>query len=223
MPHPGPHTQRPSGGFTLIEVLVALVVMSVLAGLSWQAVDAMVRTRQAVDQQSQRLVVLGTALAQWEQDLQQVLADAPLPALHFDGARLRVLRRVPGGVQLVVWSVRNGQWQRWASAPTALEAELLQGWAQAPQLLGREPGHITLAQGVGGWQLYFFRGNAWSNAQSSGDLVNPSTNPGAGQPSPPGAPTRERLPQGVRLVMNLQGASGVGTLQRDVLVPGGQP
>ena len=223
MPHPGPHTQRPSGGFTLIEVLVALVVMSVLAGLSWQAVDAMVRTRQAVDQQSQRLVVLGTALAQWEQDLQQVLADAPLPALHFDGARLRVLRRVPGGVQLVVWSVRNGQWQRWASAPTALEAELLQGWAQAPQLLGREPGHITLAQGVGGWQLYFFRGNAWSNAQSSGDLVNPSTHPGAGQPSPPGAPTRERLPQGVRLVMNLQGTSGVGTLQRDVLVPGGQP
>ena len=223
MPRPGSHTQRPSGGFTLIEVLVALVVMSVLAGLSWQAVDAMVRTRQAVDQQSQRLVVLGTALAQWEQDLQQVLADAPLPALHFDGARLRVLRRVPGGVQLVVWSVRNGQWQRWASAPTALEAELLQSWAQAPQLLGREPGHITLAQGVGGWQLYFFRGNAWSNAQSSGDLVNPSTNPGSGQPSPPGTPTRERLPQGVRLVMNLQGASGVGTLQRDVLVPGGQP
>ena len=223
MPRPGPHTQRPSGGFTLIEVLVALVVMSILAGLSWQAVDAMVRTRQAVDQQSQRLVVLSTALAQWEQDLQQVLADAPLPALHFDGARLRVLRRVPGGVQLVVWSVRNGQWQRWASAPTALEAELLQSWAQAPQLLGREPGHITLAQGVGGWQLYFFRGNAWSNAQSSGDLVNPSTNPGAGQPSPPGAPTRERLPQGVRLVMNLQGASSVGTLQRDVLVPGGQP
>ena len=223
MPHPGPHTKRPSGGFTLIEVLVALVVMSVLAGLSWQAVDAMVRTRQAVEQQSQRLVVLGTALAQWEQDLQQVLTDAPLPALHFDGARLRVLRRAPGGVQLVVWSLRNGQWQRWASAPTALEAELLQGWAQAPQLLGREPGHITLAQGVSGWQLYFFRGNAWSNAQSSGDLVNPSTNPGAGQPSPPGAPTRERLPQGVRLVMNLQGASGVGTLQRDVLVPGGQP
>ena len=223
MPRPGPHTQRPSGGFTLIEVLVALVVMSVLAGLSWQAVDAMVRTRQAVEQQSQRLVVLGTALAQWEQDLQQVLTDAPLPALHFDGARLRVLRRAPGGVQLVVWSLRNGQWQRWASAPTALEAELLQGWAQAPQLLGREPGHITLAQGVSGWQLYFFRGNAWSNAQSSGDLVNPSTNPGAGQPSPPGAPTRERLPQGVRLVMNLQGASGVGTLQRDVLVPGGQP
>ena len=76
---------------------------------------------------------------------------------------------------------------------------------------------------MGGWQLYFFRGNAWSNAQSSGDLVNPSTNPGAGPPSPPGTPTRERLPQGVRLVMNLQGASGVGTLQRDVLVPGGQP
>ncbi|MFM8343813.1 MAG: type II secretion system protein J [Betaproteobacteria bacterium] len=223
MPRPDPHIQRSSGGFTLIEVLVALVVMSVLAGLSWQAVDAMIRTRQAVEQQSQRLVVLGTALAQWEQDLQQVLTDAPLPALHFDGARLRVLRRAPGGVQLVVWSVRNGQWQRWASAPTALEAELRQTWAQAPQLLGREPGQITLAQGAGAWQLYFFRCNAWSNAQSSGDLVKPGTNPGTGQPSAAGAPTRERLPQGVRLVMSLQGVSGMGALQRDVLVPGGQP
>ncbi|MFM8636241.1 MAG: hypothetical protein ACKOER_00615, partial [Betaproteobacteria bacterium] len=93
----------------------------------------------------------------------------------------------------------------------------------APQLLGREPGHITLAQGVGAWQLYFFRGNAWSNAQSSGDLVNPGTNPGTGQPSAAGAPTRERLPQGVRLVMGLQGESGLGALQRDVLVPAGQP
>ncbi|MBM3388185.1 MAG: prepilin-type N-terminal cleavage/methylation domain-containing protein [Betaproteobacteria bacterium] len=213
----------PAQGFTLIEVLVALVVMSILAGLSWQAVDAMVRTRQAMDQQSQRLVVLGTAMAQWEQDLQGLLNDAPLPAVHFDGARLRLLRRSPEGVQLVVWSLRDGRWLRWADRPTALEADLAQAWAQAPQLLGREPGHITLAQGVESWQLYFFRGNAWSNAQSSGDLATPSPGQPPGQAGTPTVPGRERLPQAVRLVLSLQGESALGTLRRDVLLPGGQP
>ena len=107
-------------GFTLVEVLVALVVMSILAGLSWQAVDGLVRTREAVQVQNGRLVVMGTALAQWEQDLQALLTDGPVPAIHFDGARLRLTRRAPEGVQLVVWSLRQGVWQRWASPPTPL-------------------------------------------------------------------------------------------------------
>lgn len=210
-------------GFTLVEVLVALVVMSILAGLSWQAVDGLVRTRDAVQAQSARLVVMGTALAQWEQDLQALLTDGPVPAIHFDGARLRLTRRAPQGVQLVVWSVRQGVWQRWAAPPTSLESELAQSWASVPQMQGREPGHITLAEGVTGWQLYFFRGNAWSNAQSSADLLGAGAESSNGQlPGRPATP-RERLPQGVRLLMTLQGDSVLGTLNRDVLLPGGQP
>lgn len=212
-----------SKGFTLIEVLVALVVMSILAGLSWQAVDGMVRTRNAVEDQSKRVVVMGTALAQWEQDLQGLLTEGPLPAVHFDGARLRITRRVPQGVQLVVWSLRQGVWQRWAAPPTTLESQLAQSWAQVPQMQGREPGHITLAEGVTGWQLYFFRGNAWSNAQSAADLVASGVAASQGNQGGRALPNRERLPQGVRLVMTLQGESGNGTITRDVLIPGGQP
>lgn len=213
----------PQQGFTLVEVLVALVVMSILAGLSWQAVDGMVRTRTAVEEQNRRVVVMGTALAQWEQDLQGLLTDGPMPAAHFDGARLRLTRRVPEGVQLVVWSLRQGVWQRWAAAPTALESQLAQSWAQVPQMQGREPGHVTLAEGVTGWQLYFFRGNAWTNAQSAGDLVAGGVAASQGVAAGRALPNRERLPQGIRLVMTLQGPSGSGTLTRDVLVPGGQP
>jgi len=213
----------PRSGFTLVEVLVALVLMSILAGLSWQAVDGMVRTRDAVQAQSSRLVVMGTALAQWEQDLQALLTEGPLPAIHFDGARLRLTRRVPEGVQLVVWSLRQGVWQRWAAAPTTLETQLALSWAQVPLMQGREPGHITLAEGVTGWQLYFFRGNAWANAQSSADLVSGEVSSSSrGAPGRPGA-NRERLPQGVRLLMTLDGPAGEGSLTRDVLVPGGQP
>jgi general secretion pathway protein J len=201
---------------------VALVVMSILAGLSWKAVDGMVRTRESVEAHSRRLVSIGTAMAQWELDLQELLTEGPVPAVHFDGARLRLTRRTPQGVQLVVWSLRQGVWQRWAAPPTTLELQLTQTWAQVPQMLGTEPGHITLAEGVTGWQLYFFRGNAWSNAQSAADLVSSGVAASQGQQAGRPAPNRERLPQGVRMVMTLEGESGTGTITRDVLVPGGQ-
>jgi len=42
-------------------------------------------------------------------------------------------------------------------------------------LIGTEEQQVQLLQGATEWQLYFFRGNAWSNAQSSaGTTVVPS-------------------------------------------------
>lgn len=35
-----------AGGFTLIEVLVALLIMAILATLSWQGLDGIVRARE---------------------------------------------------------------------------------------------------------------------------------------------------------------------------------
>ena len=207
-------------GFTLVEVLVALVVMAILSGLAWQAVDGMVRSRDAVQSTIERHVNLNTALSQWETDLQGLVADAPMSSLHFDGLRLRMVRRSPQGAQIVVWSLRQGQWQRWTAAPTVQEVQLVQTWAQSAQFTGREPGHVTLAQGVTGWQLYFFRGNAWTNAQSTGDVVASGVAASQGNAV---VPPKERLPLGVRLVMTMDGPSGQGTLTRDIVVSGGQP
>lgn len=205
-------------GFTLVEVLVALVVLSILTGLAWQAVDSLTRSRSLVQATMERGLRLNTALAQWEQDFQDLIAEGPVASVHFDGARLRLLRATPQGGQLVVWSVRGGTWQRWASAPTPLEAPLVSQWAAAATLSGREAGHVTVATDVAGWQLFFFRGNAWANAQSAGDLVAAGVAAAQGASAP--AVVRERLPQGVRLVLQLNDG---GSISRDVLVPGGQP
>lgn len=205
-------------GFTLVEVLVALVVLSVLAGLAWQAVDSLTRSRSVVQATMDRGLRLNTALAQWEQDFQDLFAEGPVPSVHFDGARLRLLRATPQGGQLVVWSLRSGTWQRWASPPTPLEAPLVSQWAATGAQTGREPGHVDVVTNVAGWQLFFFRGNAWANAQSAGDLVAAGVAAAQGASAP--AMVRERLPQGVRLVLQL--ADGA-TITRDVLVPGGQP
>ena len=56
-------------GFTLVEVLVALVGLALMAGLSWRGLDSMMRTRDASQQRVDEVAVLQTALAQWRTDL----------------------------------------------------------------------------------------------------------------------------------------------------------
>jgi general secretion pathway protein J len=211
---------RRQQGFTLAEVLVALALMALLATISWRGVTSMTEAKQSADARVNETLRMGTVLAQWEQDLQQVHDTALVPSLAFDGASLRLVRRQPDGVQIVTWSLRESRWQRWAS-PMATSAQGLQdAWLASQQLLGNEPGQLTLFEGLGGWQIYFYRNNAWTNAQSSGDLIAP--NPGVGASAPQQA-QRSRLPDGVRVVLTLNSSGGEGdvgrTITRDILVP----
>ncbi|MCY7315279.1 MAG: prepilin-type N-terminal cleavage/methylation domain-containing protein [Rubrivivax sp.] len=196
-------------GFTLVEVLVALMIMAILAGLSWQGLDAVMKARDASRESINRTTRLTTVLVQWQQDLEAIYDSGVVPALEFDGQTLRLTRRVDDGVALVAWSVRGGVWQRWSSAAVQRSGALQENWLASQQFLGNEPGQLKVADGATEWQLYFFRGNAWSNAQSSaGTSSNPS------QPPPAGPPPVQRadLPQGVRIVITLP----AGKLTRDV-------
>ena len=198
---------RRAAGFTLVEVLVALLAMAILSGFAWQALDGVLRTRDASREQIDRSTRLATVLTQWEQDLQAVHDSGIVPTLAFDGQTLRLTRRVEGGVALVAWALRNGRWQRWAGPPQIYARELQESWLRSQQLLGNEAGQLTVAESVGEWQVYFYRGNGWSNAQSSGDLVAPPDLSASGV-----APQRVALPTAVRLVITLDGRK----LTRDI-------
>jgi general secretion pathway protein J len=236
-------SHRPAG-FTLVEVLVALLIMAGLAALAWRGLDGIVRARDGSNEVMDRSLRLNTIVTQWEQDLQAVQDTGAVPPLSFDGQSLRLTRRVEGGIALVVWAVRGGTWQRWAAPVATRSSELGNHWLRSQQLLGNEAGQLSVAPATD-WQVYFYRGNAWTNAQSTGDFVQqraevapppqtPGSAPptseitgGANPPTPPplpapaAAPTlqlREQLPDAVRLVITLQ----PGTLTRDIaLGPGG--
>jgi len=206
-----PVPARSARGFTLVEVLVALLIMGVIAAMAWQGVDGMVRSRDISAARLDQQLRLQSVIAQWEADLDQVQDSGIVPALQFDGANLRMTRRNAGGLQLVVWSLRGESWTRWTAPPVTHVVALQEQWMRSQQLLGNEPEQLKVMTGVSGWQLYFWRGNGWSNAQSTGDVAQPGRD-ASGTPV-----LRQLLPEGVRLVLTFgEGAPVVGTLTRDL-------
>lgn len=203
-------------GFTLVEVLVAMMVMAIMAVMAWQGVDGIVRSRDASQVRLEQTLRLNTVVAQWEQDLASIQVNPAGPdALKCDGASVRLTRRTPDGLQVVAWSFRpddsGGAWVRWAGPAVTTTGALQDSWLSSQQLQGGEPGSLKTLSGVQGWQVYFYRNNGWSNCQSSGDVTAPT--PG-GTLAPPTA-----LPSGVRVVLSFAPGSGLnGDLTRDTLV-----
>ena len=229
----------PRRGFTLVEVLVALVIMAVVAAMGWQGVAGMSRAREIATAASERTLRLSAVVGQWEADLAAVYDSPQVPGLSFDGASLRIARRTEDGVQLVVWSLREGLWRRWPGPVSRRAGELQQAWLASQQLQGNEPGQLQLLDGVTDWQLYFWRGQGWSNAQSSGDLVerpraaapaaSAASTPDGGAAAPVGGASapiatssngaRTQLPSGVRLQIDLP----EGRILRDVMLSPAPP
>jgi general secretion pathway protein J len=191
-----------SRGFTLVEVLVALVVMAIMSLMAWQGVDGIVRARDANQERLEQTLRLETVIAQWEQDLASLQESPAVPALTCDGRSVRLTRRTEGGLQVVAWTLRpdnnaTSLWQRWAGPAVTTTTALQESWFRTQQFQGNETGQLRALSGLDQWQVYFFQGNAWANCQS----------------------TASGLPSGVRLVLAFAPGSGLnGSLVRDVLL-----
>lgn len=212
--------RRSAPGFTLIEVMVALVVLSVMTLMGWRGIEAMLRTREIAQANLETTARLQTVLAQWEQDLQQLEEgrDSGVDALSFDGATLRITRHRPEGLQLVAWGVRDGALYRWESRTALTRGELQTAWAQSQQALVLDQKRLKALDGVQGWQMYFYRGNSWSNALSADDVEKDGT-----PPPPPGGKGGTGTGTGTGAGTGNGSGSGAGTgTNPGTGTPGGQ-
>ena len=235
-------TATRTGGFTLIEVLVAMVVMAIMSLMAWQGVDGIVRTRESNQVRLEQTLRLETVIAQWEQDLASLQETAAVPALSCDGQSVRLTRRTDNGMQVVVWSLRpdshGNVWQRWAGPAVTTTSGLQQTWLRTQQFQGSETGQLRTLTGLDSWQVYFFQG-AWANCQSSRNAAAPTAAasgpiggttlvPPVTTVAPPvtttttgaaGLPVAQALPTGIRIVLAFAPGSGlVGNLTRDNVI-----
>jgi general secretion pathway protein J len=210
-----PNAHLRSRGFTLVEVLVALMVLALMAAMAWRGVDALIRTREVAQARMESLLRAQSVLAQWEADLLAVINTQVSPGVLCEGASLHLTRRQPDGVQVVTWALRSGTLSRWAAAPTTRSEALQEAWMQSFQLLGNEPEQLRTLQGVSQWQVYFYFGNAWSNCASSADVAVPEPLPTGGTAAPGAA--KQARPDGVRMVITFaDGGTLAGTVTRDI-------
>lgn len=217
-------------GFTLIEVLVAMVVMAIMSLMAWQGVDAIVRTRESTQVRLEQTLRLETVVAQWEQDLASLQETKAVPALSCDGQNVRLTRRTDNGMQVVVWSLRpdshGNVWQRWAGPAVTTTSGLQETWLRTQQFQGNETGQLRALVGLESWQVYFFQG-AWANCQSTRNAATPASGATGfiggttltGANSVIGATGAQALPTGIRVVLAFAPGSGlVGNLTRDSVI-----
>jgi general secretion pathway protein J len=220
---------RGSRGFTLVELLVALFALAILAVLSWRGIDGMVRSREITETRADEILTLQTGLAQWTADLEAIEEFPPSPALEWNGRALRLTRRsslAPAdGIRVVAWTRREGNWLRWESAPVATRGDLEAAWVQA-DLWAQNPSDAMRRQEVAivplqEWQIFFFRGDAWTNPLSSDASGQPQAARSPLAAANPAATARAgTLPDGVRLILQLPGGRAIGgRLQRDWVRP----
>ena len=192
------------GGFTLIELLVAISIMALMAVLSWRGLDAMARAQTQTSQRADEVLTLQAGLAQWKLDLDMLSKTPNVTPLEWDGRVLRITRRsavVGDGLQVVAWSSRNdgsGQWLRWQSPVVRSFGAWTESWERASRwsqnASAEDRTREVLVSPLDDWQIFYFRGGAWSNPLSSA---------GAPVANAAGGVVQTAIPDGVRLVLSL--------------------
>ena len=220
-PMPGRLKMRALTGFTLIEVLVAISIMALMAVLSWRGLDGMARTQSQTSQRSDEVLTLQAGLLQWKLDLDMLSKTPNITPLDWDGRVLRMTRRtavVGDGLQVVAWARRSdgsGQWVRWQSPVIRTFGAWTESWERASRWAqngsAEDRAREVLVSPLDDWQIFYFRGGAWSNPLSSAGAPVQNAAVGIAQTA---------IPDGVRLVLSLPAGQALsGQMTVDWVLP----
>ncbi|PUA19104.1 type II secretion system protein J [Glaciimonas sp. PCH181] len=131
--------KRCSGGFTLVEMIVAIGILALVAVLGWRGLDGIVRARVALTAELEQTRGMQLTFAQLQSDTAQ-LAPAALigarPALAATANGLTMIRLVladqqPTRLEVVSYRLRNGVLSRQESPSTRALPDLDAAWQAA--------------------------------------------------------------------------------------------
>ena len=71
-------TTPSEAGFTLIEVLVALIVISIVGLMAWRGMDAMMRGQENIESRAKQDAVYIQLIRQFERDCQEIMPSSTL-------------------------------------------------------------------------------------------------------------------------------------------------
>jgi general secretion pathway protein J len=139
-------------GFTLIEMLVAIAILSVIAVLSWRGLDQVMRGRTTITNAMEDERVVAQLFDQMRIDARQAATDdeAGQAAVSIGGNGLQIVRGlysvgVAPRLQVVRYRLVNGRVRRFASPPLANVGDVRRalsasdgsdGWSNIPLMGG---------------------------------------------------------------------------------------
>lgn len=180
-------------GFTLIELMVAITVMSIVAIMGWRGLDSIIRARQTLQADLEQTRGIQLAFAQMESDASQIVEAEDIPGMDsfFLGqSDLLMVRRVqdenqPGRIQIVAYRLREGVLSRSESLATRDLSQLRDDWQR---FLGQADtlSSIPLQTQVAAMSIRSWRQGETDWRTPGVDNIAPSPTAGAGGRGKPG-------------------------------------
>lgn len=176
-------------GFTLLELLVAITVLSLVSLISWRGLESLISTRARLDPEVDEIRAMITAFGQLELDASQVINPTfvPLgvPAISVRGAANQAVLELvrfaavsaeqPSAIQTVVYELRDGTLTR-QSSPAVRTI----GAAAAAAQVAAPPSSAALLSGLSSFQIRVWRaGQGWADpvVGAAGDPQRPQAAP----------------------------------------------
>ncbi|KGF82191.1 type II secretory pathway component PulJ [Massilia sp. JS1662] len=206
-------THSRAGGFTLVELLVAISILAIVAVLGWRGLDGIVRARVALTQQMETTRGMQLAFAQMQSDCEHIVQRDVVdqrPYLLVGADSLTLVREVftenqPSRLQVVAYRIVNGTLMRRESQPVRDLVQLDALWQAVTSNADTNPS-VALQTGVTGMQVATWINNSWRQGG-----VDPGAN-AAGtvqvqlqpQPQPDQAAQVSNEPTGLQVALQSQ-------------------